>query len=76
MKRGSLIAIWIAIAALWINQALSARHEYLMHQQIRDQIGVLREDVLWFCQQSTDVLRKMMNLTEILPDFECNSVVE
>lgn len=69
-KKGPLIAVWIAIAVLSINQMLNVRHGYLVHQQIQNQIEVLREDVLDLYQYDTDILRKMNDLIELFQEFE------
>lgn len=68
-KKGPLIAIWIAIAVLSINQVLTIRHGYLMHQHIWNQIEVLQKDVLELYQYDTNTLQKMTDLIEMIQEF-------
>ena len=53
------IALWIAIAVLSFSQACAARHEYLIHHQLREQMAGVQEEVLSLYQNDADNLRML-----------------
>lgn len=58
MKRDpQIIAIWVAIAIICFTQIRSARHNYQMHHQFREQIQQIQEQHLNSLQALNDNLK-------------------
>lgn len=63
-KEPHITMVWIVIAVISINQAVGAYQDFLVHQQLRNQIQLLQEQHLTLLQQLNTNLDTI--LTEIL----------
>lgn len=67
MKRDpQIIAIWLVIAIICFTQIRSARHNYQMHHQLREQIQQIQEQHLNSLRTLNDNLKNLQDSVQSL----------